>query len=244
MKNFVVTASTKGIGWAVAKALFEKYKESKIFISYSHDDKTAEDIEKYCIEKSFNAVITKVDLSDYKEILRYCDLIKSSICYIDGLILNVGIGYRTNIVDLDIEYWEKVLRTNVTLPLFMLKELLGLLNGQSNGVVLFTGSMMGERPHSGSLAYGVSKSAVHGMVRNLVKFLAPFNIRVNAVAPGFTETDWHKDKTNEFFSKIANKIAVHRWAKADEIADAYIFLIENSYMNGEILHIDGGYNYF
>ena len=127
--------------------------------------------------------------------------------------------------------------------LFILDTVLWLLES-NNGVVIFTGSLMGDVPHSGSLAYGVSKSAVHGMVKNLVKFLSPYKIRVNAVAPGFTETYWHKDKPKEFLERISNKIAVHRWANADEIADAYIFLLENSYMNGEVLHINGGYNYF
>ena len=71
MKNFVVTASTKGIGWSVAKSLFEKYPDSKVFISYSHDEITAQDIKTYCYNKSFNVALTKVDLSDYnKEIGR------------------------------------------------------------------------------------------------------------------------------------------------------------------------------
>ena len=243
MKNFVVTASTKGIGWSVAKSLFEKYPDCKVFISYSHDEITAQDIKTYCYNKSFNVALTKVDLSDYNKVISYCDFIKSSINSLDGLILNVGVGYRVDFVELDFLKWENVLRTNVTLPLFMIKELLYLL-ASNNGVVIFTGSLMGDVPHSGSLAYGVSKSAVHGMVKNLVKFLSPYKIRVNAVAPGFTETYWHKDKPKEFLERISNKIAVHRWANADEIADAYIFLLENLYMNGEVLHINGGYNYF
>lgn len=164
MKNFVVTASTKGIGWSVAKSLFEKYPDSKVFISYSHDEITAQDIKTYCYNKSFNVALTKVDLSDYNKVISYCDFIKSSINSLDGLILNVGVGYRVDFVELDLLKWENVLRTNVTLPLFMIKELLYLL-ASNNGVVIFTGSLMGDVPHSGSLAYGVSKSAVHGMVK-------------------------------------------------------------------------------
>ena len=80
--------------------------------------------------------------------------------------------------------------------------------------------------------------------KNLVKFLSPYNIRINAVAPGFTISEWHKDKSEDFFDKISAKIGVHRWAEGKEIAKAYLFAIENEYLNGSILNINGGYSYF
>jgi 3-oxoacyl-[acyl-carrier protein] reductase len=98
-------------------------------------------------------------------------------------------------------------------------------------------------PHSVSLAYGISKSAVHALVKNLVKFLTPYEIRVNGVAPGFVDTDWHKDKPAHIKSNIMNKISLKRFAKPEEIASAFLFIIQNQYLNGEIIAIDGGYSY-
>ena len=156
--------------------------------------------------------------------------------------MNAGIGYKAPFEELDIEEFEKVMRVNVNVPIFMIKELVHLL--ENNGSVVMAGSLMGNVPHSGSLAYGVSKGAVHAAVKNLVKFLSPYNIRINAVAPGFTISEWHKDKSEDFFDKISAKIGVHRWAEGKEIAKAYLFAIENEYLNGSILNINGGYSYF
>jgi 3-oxoacyl-[acyl-carrier protein] reductase len=111
------------------------------------------------------------------------------------------------------------------------------------GSVTFTGSLMGIEPHSVSLAYGVSKSAVHALVKNLVKFLLPYDIRVNAVAPGFVDTDWQKTKPVEIRKSIESKIAVGRFCAPEEIAEVFLMLIENHYFNGEIVVVDGGYLY-
>jgi len=98
-------------------------------------------------------------------------------------------------------------------------------------------------PHSLSLAYGVSKAAVHAMVQNLVKFLSPMDIRVNAVAPGFIDTEWQKTKPDEIRNRIAQKIALKRFGTPEEVAQAFLFLIENPYANGEVLSLNGGYDY-
>jgi len=94
-----------------------------------------------------------------------------------------------------------------------------------------------------SLAYGVTKAAVHALTQNLVKFLAPYNIRVNAVAPGFVDTEWQKNKPLEIRQSIESKIAMGRFCTPEEVAGIYKMLIENTYINGSIIVADGGYSY-
>ena len=93
------------------------------------------------------------------------------------------------------------------------------------------------------LVYGVTKSAVHALVKNLVKFLAPYSIRVNGVAPGFVDTDWQKNKPAAIRKNIENKISLERFCEPREVAEVYKMLIDNSYFNGEIIVVDGGYSY-
>jgi 3-oxoacyl-[acyl-carrier protein] reductase len=81
------------------------------------------------------------------------------------------------------------------------------------------------------------------MVKNMVKFLAPYEIRVNAVAPGFVDTEWQKNKPADIRRNIEDKIALKRFADPAEIAEIYRMLIENSYFNGEVIVADGGYSY-
>jgi 3-oxoacyl-[acyl-carrier protein] reductase len=108
---------------------------------------------------------------------------------------------------------------------------------------VFTGSQMAIHPHAMSLAYGVSKASVHALVKNLVKFFVSKHIRVNAVAPGFVETNWHLHKPETVRNSINSKIAVGRFCAPEEIADVYMLLLNNTYMNGEIVECDGGYNF-
>lgn len=239
MKNFVVTGSTKGIGRSIVKALLERYDDARVYVSYGHDDDAAESCRKQFGDR---VVVSKVDLSSYEDMEAYCAFLKSKVQAIRGLVLNAGIGYKAPLEELDIEQWEKVMRVNINVPVFMIKNLVSLLKDQ--GSVVMAGSMMGKIPHSGSLAYSVSKAAVHAATKNLVKFLSDYHVRINAVAPGFTISEWHKGKSEDFFERISAKIGVHRWATGEEIADAYLFALENKYLNGSIIDITGGYSYF
>ena len=124
---------------------------------------------------------------------------------------------------------------------FFMQRIVSLMN--KGGSVVFTGSLMGIQPHSVSLVYGVTKGAIHALVKNMVKFLVPYELRVNAVAPGFVDTEWQKTKPIEIRKNIENKVALGRFCEPEELAEVYKMLIENSYFNGEIVVVDGGYSY-
>ena len=99
------------------------------------------------------------------------------------------------------------------------------------------------QPQSVSLVDGVTKSAVHALVKNMVKFLVPYELRVNAVAPGFVDTEWQKTKPAEIRRNIENKVSLGRFCDPEELAEVYRMLVENSYFNGEVIVVDGGYSY-
>ena len=117
-----------------------------------------------------------------------------------------------------------------------MKELRPIMS--EGGSILFTGSYAGQQAYSSSLVYGVTKSAIHFLTKSLVKELEPKQIRVNAIAPGFIETSWHKNRTPESYERINRKIALHRFGEM-----AYEVL-KNGYMNGSVVDIHGGYDYF
>jgi 3-oxoacyl-[acyl-carrier protein] reductase len=160
---------------------------------------------------------------------------------LDALVFNAGITCRSAFEEMRLEDWEKTFFGNVHFPVFLLQRIVGLMN--KGGCVVFTGSLMGIHPHAVSLAYGVTKSAVHALVKNLVKFLLPYDIRVNGVAPGFVDTEWHKGKPAAIRQSIEGKIAAGRFCRPEELAEIYKMLLENSCFNGEIVVADGGYSY-
>lgn len=240
MKNALITGSTKGIGLAVAKKLLEK--DYVVFLSYANDDETANYVYESlsCVYPS-KIFIDKVNFSDLENSMTYITAIKQRIDKLDVLVLNVGITDRSTLTSTSVENWENIMKTNVTIPFFMIQQLVDLM--RNYGCIICTGSSMGIHPHSLSPSYGITKSAVHAMVKNLVKFLSPLGIRINAISPGFVKTKWQKNKPEEIKNSINSKIALHRFAESEEIADTFMHVITNSYINGAIISVDGGYSY-
>lgn len=102
---------------------------------------------------------------------------------------------------------------------------------------------MGVHPHGTSLAYGVSKAAVHALALNLVKCFEASGTTVNAIAPGFVETEWQATKPEQIRQNIYAKSAIKRFATTDEVADAVRFCINNAFVNGSVIEVSGGYSF-
>jgi len=240
MKYAIVTGGTRGIGKEICRKLLIK---SYSVISVYYNDDAAAELTKREFDTEFQNLfyLIKCDLSDPDNISSLFSEVNLITGSVDVLILNAGKTIRKGISDMTIGEWESVMAVNITTPLFLIQRFLPLLVKGSN--IIFTGSSMAVFPHSVSLSYGISKSAVHAMVKNLVKFLIPYDIRINCVAPGFVDTEWQKDKSPEVRESIMQKISLKHFAKPEEVASVYLFIIDNQYLNGEIITIDGGYSY-
>jgi len=238
-KHALITGGTKGIGKAVASSLAEVGYH--LLLTYASDpdaaQQTAEHIRRqYPVEVS----LLKADISERSSIDQIASRIKAEDWQLSAVVFNAGLTCRDSFETMHLDEWEKVFFANLHFPVFLLQQLAERLAG---GSVVFTGSSMGIHPHAVSLSYGVSKSAIHALVKNMVKTLQPYHIRVNAVAPGFVDTYWQKTKPAELRQKIESKIALGRFCAPDELAEVYRMLIEHPYINGEIISVDGGYAY-
>ncbi len=235
----LITGGTKGIGLAVARLLASK--GYPLILTYGHDHEAARGAAAELAAHAPVVELLEADATCTAGIDAIADALSERDITLRAVVMNAGITCRTPFEEITIEEWQQVFFANVHFPTFLIQRLLPRI--ECGGCVLFTGSLMGIEPHGMALPYGVSKSAVHALTRNLVKHLEPYGIRVNAVAPGFVDTEWQKTKPAEIRRSIESKVALHRFALPEEIAEAFLFLLTNAYCNGEILTLDGGYSF-
>lgn len=229
-KHAVVTGGTSGIGFGVSKMLLEK--GYYVFATYVGPDFVGS------IE-NFEAV--KVDQSQRKEVYQFIEYVKGKTNHLDCIHCNAGISIRKPFTEYSDKDWDMMMEVAVNSHFIMIREFFSIIPHGSR--ILFTGSQMGLNPHAMVLAYGVTKSAVHALCKNLVKEFEGTGTTVNAVVPGFVNTSWQKEKPDAIKQNIYNKTAIHRFASIDEIVDAFRFCIDNPFVNGSLIEINGGYNY-
>lgn len=230
MKNAIVTGGTSGIGFGVAKMLLNK--GYKVYATYIGPD--------FALELE-NYIPIKIDQSQRAEVYGFIDRIKKECETVDCLICNAGMSIRKSFTETTDEDWDNQMEVAVNSHYILIRDLYSLI--PHNSRIIFTGSQMALHPHATVLSYGVTKSAVCALAMNLVKEFEGTGTTVNAIIPGFVETPWQKEKPEEIKQNIYKKTAIHRFAKVDEIVDAYRFCIDNPFVNGSMIEVNGGYCY-
>lgn len=242
MRTALVSGSTKGIGKAIALSLLREKDDVFVILNYAHDEDSAKLMRSEC-EKEFPGryALIKADLSSMEGLEGLLNDVNRITSTLDILIVNAAVTNRKPFTELTYDEWNNVMNTNLTIPFFLTQRLSDKIN--VDGRILFISSILGEVPHSLSIPYGVSKAGISMMARMLVKEVCSRNITVNAIAPGFVMTAWQEAKGEEIIERISGKIALHRFADPNEIAQLVISVLDNAYINGSVIHIDGGYNY-
>ena len=230
MKYAVVTGGTSGIGLGVAKMLLSK--GYCVFATYVGPDFT-ESIE--------NFTSVKIDQTKRSEVYRFDELIKKECKTVDCIVCNAGMSIRKSFTETTDEDWDKQMEVAVNSHYILIRELYRFIPDGSR--IIFTGSQMAVHPHATVLSYGVTKSAVCALAKNLVKEFEGTGTTVNAIIPGFVATPWQKEKPEEIKQNIYKKTAIHRFASVEEIVDSYRFCIDNPFINGSLIEVNGGYCY-
>lgn len=230
MKYAVVTGGTSGMGLGVAKMLLGK--GYKVFATYVGPD-FKENID--------NFEAHKIDQTKREEVYQFINYVKNQTDHLDCLVCNAGVSIRRAFTEMKDSEWDAMMEVAVNSHYIMCREFYPIIPAGSR--IIFTGSQMGLNPHAMVLAYGVTKSAVHALVKNLVKEFEGTGTTVNAVVPGFVDTPWQTAKPEDIKQNIYKKTAIHRFAQVDEIVDAFRFCIDNPFVNGSLIEVNGGYCY-
>jgi len=236
----VVTGASRGIGNAIAEELGRN--GAKVVVNYAGSQESAEEL----VEKikqtggGGEAVAIQADVSDPNDAQRLIDQTIEQFGRIDILINNAGTNIDKTMDKLEIEDWQKVIELDLNGCFYTVHAALPHMTEQEAGAIVNMSSFVGEAGNIGQANYAAAKAGLLGFTRTAALELAKSNITVNAVCPGFIETDMTDAIPEEMQEKITKTIPMGRFGKPEDIAQAVRFCIENEYMTGATLDINGG----
>ncbi len=239
-KVAVVTGGTRGIGYAIVKKYLENGAKVILFGS------KAESVEKALASlkaenPAWEAEGAHPNLTDAKEVKAAIVAVKEKYGRIDILVNNAGISDSTKIDAYDAETFHQVMQLNVNAIFHAILPVSKIMKEQGGGCIINTSSMVSISGQPSGVAYPTSKFAVNGMTLSLARELGPYNIRVNAVAPGITKTDMVAALPGKIIDPMIAAIPLRRIGEPEDVANAFLFLASDmaSYVTGEVLSVDG-----
>lgn len=236
----VVTGASRGIGRAIAKKLAEHGAD--ILINYIKEEAQALSLQSEIQALGRRAEIFKADVSKEEDVIKMSQFCTDRLGSADILVNNAGIVWDIDWKERTVEQWERTLKVNLIGQFLTAKHFSDQLEKSKYGRIINISSTNAFNSFSQfAMDYDASKAGIITLTRSLAEALAP-NVLVNAVAPGWVETEMNAELPADFIKEEAEKIYLKRFAKPEEIAELVAFLASDraSYINGEVIKIDGG----
>lgn len=231
----LVTGGTRGIGEAISIALNDR--GYKVAANYAGNDKNAEEF-----TKRTGIATYKFDVSNFSSCEEGIKNIAAELGPVEVLVNNAGITRDTTITRMSVEQWEEVIRTNLTSCFNLSRLVIDHMYEVGFGRIVNIGSINGQAGQYGQVNYASAKSGIHGFTKALAQEGAGKGVTVNAVAPGYTDTEMVRAVPENVLEKIIAKIPVKRLGKPEEIAAGVCFLAsdDSGFITGSTLSINGG----
>jgi len=237
-KVALITGASKGIG----KAIAEKFAEqgAKVAFTYLSSVEKGQALENELKAKGVEAKGYRSDASDHKQAEELVNQVLADFGKIDILVNNAGVTQDGLLMRMTEEQWDKVININLKSVFNLTKAILKPMMKAKYGSIINITSVVGIRGNAGQANYASSKAGIIGFTKSVALELGSRNIRSNAVAPGFIETDMTQELGNK--EEWLNQIPLKRGGNAQEVADACVFLGSDmsTYITGQVLQVDGG----
>ncbi|OLR64208.1 3-oxoacyl-[acyl-carrier-protein] reductase [Peptoniphilus porci] len=237
-KYALITGASGGIGSAIARKLARDY--NLILHTRSKIDK----IEKLKNELDTEVICISADLSKFKDCEKVFNICREQNLEVEVLVNNAGMTLDNLIFRMKEEEFIKVIETNLYSVFYLSKLFARPMMKRKSGRIINISSISGIRGNAGQTNYSASKAGIIGFTKALAKELAAKNILVNAVAPGFIDTEMTNNLDDAVKEEILRDIPLKRYGKAEDVADLVHFLSkeESSYITGQVISVDGGMN--
>lgn len=239
-KCAIVTGASRGIGRAIAKKLASL--GANIVLNYRSNDEEALKVKEELISYGVDVFLYKCDISDFNAVEEMIKASKEKFGKVDIMINNAGITKDTLLLRMKEEDFDKVIEVNLKGVFNCLKAITPVMIRQKCGKIVNLSSVVGLVGNAGQVNYAASKAGVIGMTKSLAKEVGSRGITVNAVAPGFIDTDMTEVLGEKFKEEAKKSIPLKRLGKPEDVAGAVAYLVGNeaSYITGQVLNVDGG----
>lgn len=242
-KVAIVTGASRGIGEAVALKLAEH--GAHVAFSYLSSEEKAKTLEAKLKGMGVNAKAYKSNAAVFADCEAMVNDVVKEFGNVDVCVNNAGISKDNLLLRLSLEQWDEVINTNLTSIFNMTKQVIRPMMKAKKGSIINMSSIVGVSGNAGQASYAASKAGILGFTMSVAKELGSRNIRCNAIAPGFVETDMtHYLKDGDGAKKFLEGIPLGRFGRAEEIANTSLFLASDlsSYLTGQVITVDGGLN--
>ncbi|HBT49454.1 MAG: dehydrogenase [Caldanaerobacter subterraneus] len=235
-----VTGGSRGIGRAIAVRLAKD--GFNIAITYVKDDKSAEEVVEEVKKHGVDALAIKCDVSKYHEVEKAVEKVIEEFGSIDVVVNNAGITKDNLILKMEEEEWDQVIDVNLKGAFNVIKFASKYMIKKRKGKIINISSVVGLMGNVGQANYAASKAGIIGLTKSVAKELASRGITVNAVAPGFIETDMTNVLKEDIKEAMLKSIPLKRAGKPEEVAEVVAFLASSAsdYITGQVINVDGG----
>lgn len=242
-KVAIVTGGSRGIGEAIALKFAEN--GAHVGFSYISSDEKAKALEEKLQSFGVKAKAYKSNAADFSDCEKMVNDVIKEFGTVDILVNNAGISKDNLLLRMTSEQWDEVMETNLKSVFNMTKQVIRPMMKSRKGSIVNMSSIIGMRGNAGQSSYAASKAGIIGFTKSIATELGSRNIRCNAIAPGFVETDMtHYLKEGEAAKTFLEKIPLGRFGSAEEIANVTLFLASDlsSYITGQVISVCGGLN--
>ena len=239
-RTALVTGGSRGIGRAVALALAEEGAD--VAVNYVSSEAGARDVVDHIKKIGRKAILAQADVSDYPDTFRMAQDVLKEFGHLDLLVNNAGVNSDTTFVKMNHAAWRRVLGTNLDGVFNCTKVFIDQMLAQNYGRVVNMTSVIGQIGNFGQANYAASKAGVAAFTKSLAKELAGRGVTVNAIAPGFIETEMVASIPEKVKERLLAQIPLKRFGTAEEVARAVVYIVssDGDYITGSELSINGG----
>ena len=238
MKNALVTGASGGIGQAVARELARR--GWGVALHYWKNEASARRLEEEILAQGGSARRYQADLTDPAQVEALFAAAEEDFGFLEGLVNNAGTAWKGLFTDMTLEDWRQVLDSDLTSVFLCCRRALPPMIRRKRGSIVNVSSMWGQVGASCEAAYSAAKAGVIGLTKALAKEEGPSGIRVNCLAPGVVRSPMNGDLSPEDLAALREETPLERIGSPEEIAQAAAFLLENTFVTGQVLGVNGG----